>query len=307
MKKRLWFIVALLLALHNYSFAQELEFTVTIDRQQTPDLPKNITEDLRTNILTFVNNTRWTSDNYSPQERIKCNLIITLTEGSKVGRYLSVAQIQFVRPVYGTTYETVLFTFLDKNFDFELAQGQPLDYNENVYLSNIVSMLSFYTYIALALDYDSFSKLGGSQYIEKAFMLANIAQSAGIAPLSQSGKTGWELSDFNNRMALINNLNNQQFAPFREGLYEYHREALDKFAENPDEARKKIIGVLKKIKQTRQVISVSIVNGSFFLAKKQELINIFSKAPQDLKMEAYNLLKEIDGINSDAYAAILKN
>jgi len=307
MKNSIFSLLILFLLHAHFSNAQELEFTVTIDRQQVPDLPKIITEDLKSNILTFLNNKRWTNDNYSPQERIKCNLVITLMSGTTLGRYIGFAQLQFVRPIFGSTYETVVLTFLDKNFDFELGQGQPLDYNENVYLSNIVSMLSFYTYIALAIDYDTFSKLGGNPYIEKAFMLANIAQSAGIPALNQSGKNGWELSDFNNRMALITNLNNQQFTPFREGLYEYHREALDKFTENPDEARKKIIEVLKKIKQTRQAISVSIVNGSFFLAKKQELINIFSKAPQELKMEAYNLLRELDAVNSDAYAAILRN
>lgn len=308
MYKKILIIILSIFAFSASLKAQELEFTVTIDRQQTPDIPKNIADDLKNSILTFVNNKRWTNDNYSPQERIKCNLLITLVEGTTLGRYLSIAQIQFVRPVYGTTYETLLLTFLDKNFDFDYSQGQPLDYNENVYISGLVSMLSFYSYIALALDYDSFSKLGGTPYIEKAFLLANTAQSASPQPLNpKTTKHGWELNEFNNRMALITNINNQQFLPFREGLYTYHREAMDKFAENPDEARKKIIEVLKKIRLTRQAISVSILNGSFFLAKKQELIQIFSKAPIEMKTEVVNLLREIDAVNSDAYAAIMKN
>ncbi len=307
MKKHFFILIIGLVLLSLPSLAQELEFNITIDRQQVPDLPKNITDDLKTAMTNFINNRRWTNDQFSPQERIKCNMVITLDKTTTLGRYTSITQIQFVRPIYGVTYESILLTFIDKSFDFEFAQGQPLDYNENVFISNIASMLSFYAYIALALDYDSFSKLGGNPYIEKAFALANTAQSAGPAPIGISGKNGWENGEFNNRMALIVNLNNQQFVPFREGMYTYHREAMDKFLENPDEARKKIIEVLKKIKTTRQVVAISILNGSFFLAKKQELIQVFSKAPTEMKNEVLNLLKEIDMVNSDAYSVILRN
>ncbi|HSZ26372.1 MAG TPA: DUF4835 family protein [Cytophagaceae bacterium] len=286
--------------------AQELEYNVTIDARQTPDLPKNITDDIKNAILTFVNR-RWTNDQFSPQERIKVNLVITLSKGSVLTQYTSIAQIQFVRPVYGATFETEIITFIDQNFDFQYTQGQPLDYNENVYLSYLASLLSFYSYVALALDYDSFSKMGGSPYIEKAYALAYVAYSASPAPIGSNTVNGWETNVFNNRMALITNLNNQQFAPFREGLYLYHRQGLDKFIENPDLARKNILEVLKKIKITRQAVSVSILNGSFFLAKKQELIQIFSKASPEMKTEVVNLLKDVDAVNTDAYSAILKN
>ncbi len=281
--------------------AQELEFTINIDRQQAPNVPKNLTDDLKTNFTNFINNRKWTNDQFAPQERIKCNLLLTLSESSTVGNYSSIAQFQFVRPVYGATYESIVMTFIDKNFNFEFSQSQSLDYNENVYISNIVSLLSFYANIALAFDYDSFSKLGGNPYVEKSFALANIAQS------SNPGKNGWEANEFNNRMALIVNLNNQQFIPFREGLYTYHREAMDKFLENPDVARKKIMEVLKKIRITRQAVSVSILTSSFFLAKKLEIVQVFSKAPPEMKNEVVNLLREIDAVNAETYAAILKN
>ena len=306
MNKR-FLILILVSVLSLVASAQELQFTINIDRQEAPNIPINLATDLQTNLSNFVNNRRWTNDQFLPQERIKCNILMTLTSGSTVGTYLSVAQIQFVRPVYGATYETLIITFIDKYFNFEFAQSQSLDYNENVYLTNIASMLSFYAYIALALDYDSFSKMGGSPYIEKAFAIANTAQSAGPAPLGPDGKNGWESTEFNSRMSLIINLNNQQFVPFREGMYTYHREALDKFTENPDTARVKIIGVLQKIKTTRQTVSISILNGSFFLAKKQELIQIFSKASPEMKNQLLDLLRDLDTVNSDAYSVILKS
>ncbi len=304
MNKRVFILVSLIF-FFLVAKAQELEFNINIDRQQAPNISLALATDLKTNLTNFVNNRRWTNDQFSPQERIKCNILMTLGSGSVVGTYVSIAQIQFVRPVFGATYETLIITFIDKNFDFEFAQSQSLDYNENVYITNIASMLSFYAYIALALDYDSFSKMGGSPYIEKAYAIAYTAQSAGAAPLN--GKTGWESTEFNSRMSLIINLNNQQFIPFREGMYTYHREAMDKFMDNPDAARGKIIEVLQKIKTTRQAVSVSILNGSFFLAKKQEIIQIFSKASAEMKNQLLDLLRDLDTVNSDAYSAILKS
>ena len=304
MNKRVFILVSLIF-FSLVAKAQELEFNINIDRQQAPNISLALATDLKTNLTNFVNNRRWTNDQFSPQERIKCNILMTLGSGSVVGTYVSIAQIQFVRPVFGATYETLIITFIDKNFDFEFAQSQSLDYNENVYITNVASMLSFYAYIALALDYDSFSKMGGSPYIEKAYAIAYTAQSAGAAPLN--GKTGWESTEFNSRMSLIINLNNQQFIPFREGMYTYHREAMDKFMDNPDAARGKIIEVLQKIKTTRQAVSVSILNGSFFLAKKQEIIQIFSKASAEMKTQLLDLLRDLDTVNSDAYSAILKN
>lgn len=304
MNKRVFILVSLIF-FSLVAKAQELEFNINIDRQQAPNISLALATDLKTNLTNFVNNRRWTNDQFSPQERIKCNILMTLGSGSVVGTYVSIAQIQFVRPVFGATYETLIITFIDKNFDFEFAQSQSLDYNENVYITNVASMLSFYAYIALALDYDSFSKMGGSPYIEKAYAIAYTAQSAGAAPLN--GKTGWESTEFNSRMSLIINLNNQQFIPFREGMYTYHREAMDKFMDNPDAARGKIIEVLQKIKTTRQAVSVSILNGSFFLAKKQEIIQIFSKASAEMKTQLLDLLRDLDTVNSDAYSAILKS
>lgn len=303
-------IILLLLGVFSFlsaTMAQELEFTFNIDRQQAANIPKNIADDLKNAMTNFVNNRKWTNDQFSPQERIKCNVNYTLDQNSSVGRYIGIAQIQFIRPIYGTNYESVVLSFIDKNFDFEFAQGQPLDYNENVYLSNIASLLSFYANVALALDYDSYSKLGGSPYVDKSFALANVAQSANPTPMLSGGKNGWENSEFNNRMSFIVNLNNQLFIPFREGLYLYHRMGLDKFLDAPNESRKNILEVLKKIRTTRQAVSVSILNGSFFLGKKQELIQIFSKAPTEMKTEVLNLLRELDMVNSDAYSVIMKN
>ena len=294
-------IIAFIFSILFYSqvFAQEFNATITIDKQQVPDIQQTVLDDLKQSITNFFNNRRWTNDQFTQDEKIKFNLLVTLKSGTTVGSYSANAQLQLVRPIYNTTYETVVFTFLDTDFTFAYIQGQPIDYNENIYVSSLVSMLSFYAFVMVSMDYDSFAKLGGTPYIEKMYNIAIIAQSS-------DGSTSWSPGDFKNRWGLATNLNSQQFIPFRECFYNYHYEALDRFLLNPDDARAKIIEVLKKIKTVRLLNPMSILINSFFLAKRDEIINIFSQAQPDVKTAAVNLLRELDPPNSEKYNAIMK-
>jgi hypothetical protein len=280
------------------SNAQELQCVVTIDASQAPDVQSSIIDDLKQSITRFLNERRWTEDTYSAEERIRCNLVLTITSLPEPFTYKTTAQIQSSRPVYGTGYETVLLNFIDKTFDFTLNQGQPIDYNENIFNSNISSLLSFYAYIILALDYDSFGKLSGQKWVEKAYNIANIAQQAG---------GGWSPNDLNNRFALIENLNSQLLIPFREGLYSYHRMGLDNYLKDPEAMRMIALNYLKTIKTIVPNKPSSILIRSFFLAKRDELINIFrDSASSEIKDQALALLRELDPLNSDRYQAIVK-
>lgn len=278
------------------AIAQDVECTVTIDNQQATDIAKNLIEELKQTMQNFVNNRRWTSDNYEPFERVKFNLAITISKGAAIGSYPCKATIQMVRPIYGTSYESISFMFLDTDFNFEFTQGTTIIFNENNFDSNLTSMLAFYTYIVLAVDYDSFGKLGGTQYIEKAFNIAGIAQ--------QNGIKGWETGDFNNKWTLINQLNNQQFIPFREMLYMYHYEAMDRFLKDRNAAHKVIYDGLKKLEGILTFYNNSIVIRSFFLAKYMELISVFGSATPTMKTDAVKLLTKLDLTNSDKYRVI---
>jgi len=280
------------------SQAQELQFNVTIDASQVPDIQRAIIDDMQMAIKNFLNNRNWTEDQFSAEERIKCNIVISIVSIPAQYSYVATAQIQCSRPVYGTTYETILFNYFDKAFAFELNQGQQLIYNENVFNSNLGSMLSFYAYVILAMDYDSFGKLGGSKYIEKAFRLAGVARDQGI---------GWiATSDPNNRGSLIDNLNNQQFVPYREAWYNYHRKGMDNFIKDPAGTRQICLDMLKTIQTINKVNSYSVLLRSFFLAKRDELINIFKDAEPAMKNDVITLLRELDPANSEKYQAILK-
>src|SRR6478609_8990100 len=278
--------------------AQELTWNVVIDNQRLPNLQANILQDMKTSITNFLNtNNRWTDHIFKVEERIKCNLNIQLLTNPNIGQYTATAQIQASRPVYGTNYESTIMNCLDKDFDFEMQQGQPLIFNDNVFTSNITSLLAFHSYMILALDYDSFSKLGGSPWMEKARNIMFAAQ--GNAP-------GWLPTDINNRSSLFNDLFNQQFEAFRLSFYDYHRIAMDQFINKPEQGRQVILDCLTKIKTVYMIKPSSILIKTFFLSKREELIHIFSKGTPEQKQKAYNLLRDMDPSYVEKYAAITK-
>lgn len=290
--------VCFLSAQWNSANAQEFLMNVTVDASQIPDLQSSVVADMKQTIARFINDRKWTNDNFETAERIRGNLAITITGQPSQFTYSATAQIQSIRPVYGTSYESTLINYFDKNFNFELNVGQPLNYNDNMFSSNLTSMLAFYAYVILALDYDSFGRLGGQQFIEKAYNIANISIEAG---------GGWLTSgDPNNRFGLIENLNSQLMLPFRENFYSYHRLALDTYLKDPVLSRTKIIDMLKAIKQVNQMKPYSILIRSFFLAKRDELINIFRDSSSEQKSVAVNLLRELDPLNSERYNVITR-
>lgn len=248
----------------------------------------------------FMNNTRWTNDNFKEAERINCNIVITLTAIPAVGQYEAQAVIQASRPVYGTDYESVVLNFIDRAFRFTYNPGEQMNFNEAAFTSNLTSMLAFYANIIIGLDYDSFTRLGGSAYFQKAAAIANAAS-------QESSDDSWKpSSDTRSRYWLSENLNSPQMQTFREGLYTYYRQAMDTYATNGDQARTQILTFLTNVKQVNQVRPNSLWTNIFFDAKASELINVFSDGnPQD-KVKAYNLLVELDPTKADRYRKLTK-
>jgi len=248
----------------------------------------------------FMNNTRWTNDNFKDAERINCNILITITAIPAVGQYEGQAVIQSSRPVYGVDYESIVMSFIDRSFRFTYNPGEQMNFNEAAFTSNLTSMLGFYANIIIGLDYDTFTRMGGSSYLQKAANIASIAS-------QESGDDAWKPnSDTRSRYWLSENLNSPQMQTFREGLYTYYRQAIDTYATNGDQARAQILTFLTSVKQINQVRPNSIWTNTFFDTKATEIINIFSDGnPQD-KVKAFNLLVELDPTKADRYRKLTK-
>lgn len=280
------------------SLAQELNCDVIIDAERIETSETRIFEDMEQAFENFLNTRDWSVDEINPEERIKCGLTITLNEMPSIGTFKATVQIRSARPIYNTSYESIIFNFADRDWAFEYVESLPMNFNENDYSSNLTSMLAFYAQIIIGIDYDSFGELSGSPYFQRA---QNIATNA-----SQGGRPGWgALESTRNRYALVNDITNQQMEALRIGYYKYHRLGLDIFDTNPEECRKQVLEVLGGLKEIKNRYPSSIYVISFFDAKSEELVNIFADATQQQKRQAYNLLIELNPIKEDIFKEIL--
>ncbi len=278
--------------------AQELLCHVTVNAERAQTMDRQVFRDMEKEFSRFMNDKKWTENYYMPEEKIQCNLLITIEQMITVSSFKATVQIQSFRPVYDTDYLSVVFNFADRDWVFEYVESKPLYFDDNQFLSNLTSMLAYYAYIIIGLDNDTFSKFGGERMFQKALNVVNVAQATDMP--------GWRAFQSNrNRYWLIDNLLNQDLQPIREGYYKYHRLGLDVMINKPDEARQQILGCLKNIQTANNRSPNSILKITFFDAKADELTNIFKKAPPATKNDAYNLLTTLNPKNTDKYKAIV--
>ena len=304
--KKVFFIVLALSALIDSS-AQELNANVVVNLSpQVQTSERAVFRDMETAFAQFLNNRKWTNDNFNIEERIDCNLVISIEKMNSVSSFEAAVQIQSARPIYNTSYESILLNmaqnYADNNWDFDYVASQPLEFNENSLQNNITAILAYYAYIIIGIDYDSFSKFGGTQYFEKARNIANIAD-------QQFGGSGWKqfVTPPRNRYWLAENLNNPQLQSAREAIYDYHRLGLDAFDQSPDESRKSVLESLKKIQTAFQANPNAYVITLFLFAKSDELVNIFSQGDLVVRREAYNILAQLQPTKTAEFQKILSN
>jgi hypothetical protein len=295
-------LVFILLAVSSLNAtAQELLATVTVNvgpKVSTTD--RNVFRDMKTAFQQFLNSRKWTNDAYQQHEKINCSILININDMPSIGVFSASVQIQSARPVYNSNYTSLLLNFADRDWEFEYIESQPLEYNDNTFTNNLTSMLAFYAYLVIGLDYDSFSELGGTPYFQRALTVVNNAQS--------SNRPGWQsLGGNRNRYWIIENLLNPQLAEVRRTLYSYHRLGLDTFEKTPDQSRLIILTGLKSIRKARDINPNAILIISFFDAKSKELANIFSDGQLPVRREAYDLITVMDPSNQATYAKMIKN
>lgn len=284
--------------LPNVVSAQDLNCDVTINADQIQTSDRRVFQDMETALENFMNGRDWTPDEFKVEERIKCSISINLVSMPSIGRFTATVQIRSSRPVFNTNYESILLNFADRDWNFDYVESMPLEFNQNSYTSNLTSMLAFYAYVILGLDYDSFGKLAGDPYYQIAQVIVNNA--------AQSNLPGWSgLESTRNRFSLIEDLTNQQIQGLRSGLYDYHRLGLDIFEDKPEAAQKNVIKVLESIKVIKARYPASIFVISFFDAKSDELVNIFSQGSMQERRKAYNLLIELNPNKADTYTKII--
>lgn len=301
MKKGILFLIGLI-GFFLETQAQELDFRVLINSDRSRFQNTEVFNQMKTSFEQFLNGRTWTSDEHRPEERIKGNLLITISEVPQIGVYSATVQVQVVRPVFGTNYESVVLNFIDRNWTFEYQESQPLEFNRFSFLNNISSLLAFYANIALGMDYDTFSLKGGNPYFEVANDIVNNAQ--------QSGRIGWvqNPSDRRSRYWLINDIYiSTVYAPIREAVYLYHRKGMDQLATAPEQAYSSILEAIQLVAQANKLQPNGIFTISFVDAKSDEITQILKNAPFEVREKAVPLLLEIDPNNARKYNELLKS
>jgi len=277
--------------------SQELNARVQILAPNVSNINRKDLETIQNLIRDFLNNNKWTQETYLPQERVECNFVITINNWDGNSAYKAEAQIQSNRPVFGSTYFSTLLNINDKDFDFNYSPGQVLDFSEQNYLNNLSSLLAYYAYTIIGLDKDSFSRLGGTAFFNKAQNTLNVAQTG--------GNKGWKAIDgLRNRYWLNENLLNNNFQSLRLFIYNYHLNGLDLLQGNQTGAIKKIISFMNDLQQLDKQKLGAIFPNVFFAAKADELVHVLSLSDPQERMKAYNIISAIDPANTGKYESL---
>ncbi len=279
------------------AFAQELNCQISVLTPQIQASDKSIYDKLQTDLRDFMNNRKWTQDEFLNQERIECSIVITISERVSTDQFKANIQISSRRPVYHSSYNSPMFNHQDNDFTFRYIQDQLVEFDEGNISSNLSAVLAYYAYIIIGLDYDSFSPMGGTFAFVKAQTIVNNAQA-----LADRGWKAYESS--RNRYWLVENLMNVSFRPLRDLLYSYHRLGLDKFEENVTDSRVVLTTAIKDLRKVYADKPNSFLMQSFFTAKADEIVNIYTGAQPNEKTEIVPILSLIDPANTLKYQNI---
>ncbi|MDD6209192.1 MAG: DUF4835 family protein [Bacteroidales bacterium] len=266
--------------------AQELDASVEINSQKVQGVESNLFPTMKEALTSYINERKWTEATFSPAERIACSFTITVNEAAD-NSFKGEIQIQARRPVYNSAYTTTLLNHRDVNFDFEYLQGQTLEWNDNTLDNNLLAVITYYIYLIIGIDFDSFAPLGGTPYFQQAMNITNMAQ-------AQSTWTGWAaFQDANNRHAIITAHLDERLKNYREMWYTYHRKGLDEMAANPDRGRMTILAAVKSLEEVRSSQPTTCLLTLFSTAKLDEVVNVYSKANTQEKQDGYKFLSNL--------------
>lgn len=264
--------------------AQELNCTVEIDVSSLSS-NQQVFETLKEAVNEYMNNTKFTTAQFSPNEKIECRLFLTVKEYTD-DVVKGDLQIQSTRPVYNSSYTTTLINFKDNKIEFAYRENEPLVFSETTMESNLTAILNYYAYLILAIDFDSFSPRGGQPYFDRLATIVQLAQS--------SGETGWKaFEDNRNRSAVLSAFTDPNTEGMRDMIYQYHRRGLDEMSMSPDKGRATITQALETLRKVAQTAPMSVALPMWRDAKLDELINVYSKGSQSERDQVYDLLMQL--------------
>ena len=265
--------------------SQELNAQVIVNSDLVNQTNQQIFKTLERTLKEFINTQVWTDEVFLNQEKITCSFVFNLSAYSN-DQFEATLQVQSERPVYQTNYDSPVLNFLDKDITFSYQEFQPLFFNESSFESNLISLISFYAYVIIGLDADTFLQNGGNRYFEKARQVVNLAQS--------SVRKGWKPGDgLRNRFWLIDSLRSNTFKEYRQTMYNYHRSGLDQLTNDPIAGKKALMLSIQNLEPLFQRRPNAFLLQLFFDAKVEEIVNLFKEGPKIDFKKTEDVLKKI--------------
>ncbi len=284
------------LIVFGFTNAQELNCTVTVNADQIGGTNTQVYKTLKNSLTDFINKTDWTGQGYKNNERINCSMFINISAATS-NTFTATIQVQSSRPIFNSTYSSPVINFNDKEFTFDYTEFQPLILNPTVFESNLISVVTYYCFMIIGMDADTFSPMGGTAYLETAQEVASTAQTGGYK--------GWSGSDGNsNRFFLVNDMLSSTYEPFRQAMYQYHYEGLDNMARDLKSAKENVKTAVNKFSEVHSVRPNAFLTRIFFDAKSDEIVSIFSGGPKISITDLTDNLNRVSPLNAAKWAEI---
>jgi hypothetical protein len=298
MRNYIVFALVAWLGLAAPAFSQELQCVVNVSAP-TVSSDQSVYPQMQDAIMKYVNFRKWTDLKFEPQERIKCKMLLMIKERPAADHFIATLQVQLIRPVYNSSYETMVLNLFDNDINFKFVAFTPLEFSENNYIDELTSLLNYYCYMIIGFDAETFELGSGTPHFQKAQTIVNLA---GAAP---NAVNGWKNYDgTRNRYWLANEVLDNTLKQFHNVLYVYYRQGLDQMEKNSATGRAAIVGALKEMQKINQRYPAKYITRVFITAKQNEIIDLFRNGNMTEKADVIRIMSELDPANASDYEKI---
>jgi len=302
MLKKSFYLSLFFVILFSKLSAQELQANVTIIANRiSTQIDHKIFQTLQSSLYDFLNNRKWTNENFQSNEKIVCNFLLNLSGSLDNNTFQGALTIQAARPIFNSSYQSPLVNFMDESITFRYIQYQSLDFNESrvqgsePFAANLTAVFAYYVYMILGLNFDSYSLRGGDPYYQKAQNIVNNAPEG-------NNIIGWKAFDgVRNRYWLNENLTNSRYTQIHDAMYDYYRQGLDQMYDKENDARSGILNSLSLLNNVNTENPNLMIMQFFFQGKANEISNVFKKGDPDQKSRALDFLTRLDISNINRY------
>lgn len=298
--KKLLLIAGFISFMIGQAAAQELNLTIQVIHPRLQIADPQIFENMKKEVTNFFNNTKWTEDEYEEFEKIEGNLNITITEELSATSFTADFALQGIRPVYNSNYKTQTLNYVDKGISFGYRENQPILNSRSNFIDPLSSLLTYYAYLLVGFDHDTFSSFGGDSYFQLARnIISNI-------PNGVAAGTGWDSNTRSNtsRFNVIDNLLDPRVRPYRQAIYEYHIQSLDQMHEDPGKSRAVMLSAITAIGEVNRAVLNSGILQMFSDCKREEIIQIFIGGDRGQQSKVYDIMVAVDPARATDYAKI---